>query len=350
VYRRFVAAHLEWLGSRLLRSGQYGATVGTVETVATVPVSRTYCLVYSLTSRVYADMSETIFVTGAAGTTGSELVRLLSDHGVDVRAGVHTPSDAPDFGEGVEVIAIDFDDRESLAAAFDGCSKLYLVTPFIPDPERLVESAVSAAAESGVEHIVRLSAIGADSDAILATRWHGAGESIVRDSGLAYTFIRPTFFMQNLLGQADAIAGGAFYNMVGADVPASHLDARDVARVAAAVLTEEGHEGRTYELTGPAALTFDDAAETLTAVLGHDVSYVRVSEADLRASLGEQGMPEQLVDAYVELMQWIDTGGAATVTSDVEDVTGASAGRFETFVRDHADALGTSDRRSPTPA
>lgn len=294
-------------------------------------------------------MSETIFVTGAAGTTGSELVRLLSSQGISVRAGVHTPSNAPDFGEGVEVVAIDFDDRDSLVEAFDGCSKLYLVTPFIPGHERLVEPAVSAATEAGIEHIVRLSGIGADSGGMLANQWHGAGESIVRDSGLAYTFLRPTFFMQNLLGQADAIAGGAFYNTVGADVPVSHLDARDVARVAAAVLTEEGHEGRAYELTGP-ALTFDEVAETLTAVLGHDVSYVRVSEADLRASLGEQGMPEQLVDAFVELMQWADTGDAATVTSDIEDVTGSPATSFETFVRDHVEAFGASDRKSPAPA
>jgi uncharacterized protein YbjT (DUF2867 family) len=292
-------------------------------------------------------MSETVFVTGAAGTTGSELVRLLADRGTPVRAGVHTPANAPGWSDDVEVVAIDFGDRASLVEAFAGASKLYLVTPFAADTAALVETAVGAAAEAGVAHVVRLSAVGADSPAMLPARWHRAAEDVVRESGLAYTFLRPTFFVQNLLLQADAIADGAFYNTVGPDVGISHVDARDVARVAATVLTEDGHEGAAYELTGPSSPTFAEIAATLSDVLGHDVQYVRISEADQREALAEMGMPGELIDAYVDLLAWADTGAADGVTTDVEDVTGVPATPFETFLRDHADTFRRSDRTPP---
>ncbi|AUV83597.1 hypothetical protein C2R22_19735 [Salinigranum rubrum] len=93
-------------------------------------------------------MSHTVFVTGVAGTTGRELVRLLAAADVDVRAGVHTPSKA-DFPESVDVRGIDFEDSESLRDAFDGVSKLYLLTPFVPHDTELVRAAVDAAVESG---------------------------------------------------------------------------------------------------------------------------------------------------------------------------------------------------------
>jgi uncharacterized protein YbjT (DUF2867 family) len=295
-------------------------------------------------------MSQTIFVTGAAGTTGSELVRLLSERGADVRAGVHTPSNAPDWGDSVEVVAIDFDDRESMVEAFTGCSRLYLVTPFSPDQVTLVENAVRAAQEAGIEHVVRLSAIGADAPEMLPARWHRDAEAVIEESGLDYTFLRPTFFMQNLLGQADAIAEGAFYNTVGETVALAHLDARDVARVAATVLTEGGHAGRAYELTGPTAMTSSEVATVLSDVLGHEVQYVQLSEADQRAALAEMGMPDRLVDAYVDLLDWADTGAAVETTTAIEQVTGAPATDFETFVRDHLSAFDVSDRASQAPA
>lgn len=294
-------------------------------------------------------MPETIFVTGAAGTTGSELVRLLSQRGVRVRAGVHTPSNAPDWGDDVEVVGIDLTDRDSLTEAFAGCSKLYLVTPFVPDQATLVENAVRAAEAAGVEHVVRLSAVGADAPAILPAQWHHDAEAVVRESDLASTFLRPTFFMQNLLAQADAIADGAFYNIVDPTVPVTHLDARDVSRVAAAALTDAAHEGMAYDLTGP-VMTFAEIASVLSDVLGHDVQYVRILEGDQRAALAEMGMPDPLVDAYVDLLEWADSGDAADVTTDVADVTGEAPTTFEAFVRDHAAAFGATDRTSPAAA
>jgi uncharacterized protein YbjT (DUF2867 family) len=282
-------------------------------------------------------MTDTVFVTGAAGTTGRELVRLLSDRDVDVRAGVHTPSKAGDFDESVDVRGIDFGVRGTLVDAFEGVSKLYLLTPFVPNGTEMVRTAVDAAVDAGVEHLVRHSALGAGSADFLPARWHREGEEIVEESGLAYTHVRPTAFTQNLLMQADAIRDGAFYGTV--SEPISHVDVRDVAAVAATVLTTEGHEGEAYHLTGPAALTYEEAATILSEVLGHDVQYVRVSEAEMRGSLAERGMPDELVDAFVELQAWFDAGNGREVFTDVEELTGVPATSFETFAADYADEL-----------
>jgi uncharacterized protein YbjT (DUF2867 family) len=282
-------------------------------------------------------MTDTVFVTGATGTTGRELVRLLGDRDVDVRAGVHTPSKADDFDAAVDVRGIDFGVRETLVDAFEGVSKLYLVTPFVPNGTEMVRTTVDAAVDAGVEHVVRHSALGAGSADVLPARWHREGEAVVEESGLAYTHVRPTAFMQNLLMQADAIRGGAFYGTV--SEPISHVDVRDVAAVAATVLTTEGHEGETYHPTGPAALRYEAVATVLSEALDHDVHYVQVSEADMRGSLAERGMSDELVDAFVELQRWFDAGNGREVFTDVEKLTGAPATSFETFAVDYADEL-----------
>lgn len=283
-------------------------------------------------------MSDTVFVTGAAGTTGRELVRLLAADGVDVRAGVHTPSKA-DFPATVDVRGIDFERPESLLDAFDGVSKLYLLTPFVPHGTEMVQTAVDAAVEAGVDHVVRHSALGAGDAEFLPAQWHRTGEQVVEESGLAYTHIRPTAFMQNLLMQADAIRQGAFYGTV--TEPVSHVDVRDVAAAASVVLTSptSEHDGEAYHLTGPTAVTYNDVAAMLSEALGHDVQYVEVSEADMRGSLAEQGMPPELVDAFVELQAWFEAGNGREVFPDVETLTGAPATPFETFTDDYADAF-----------
>jgi uncharacterized protein YbjT (DUF2867 family) len=283
-------------------------------------------------------MSDTVFVTGASGTTGRELVRMLTDRDVQVRAGVHTPATA-DFGPGVDVREIDLTDADSLRSAFDGVSRLYLLTPFVPDGTRMVRTAVDAAVETGVEYVVRHSALGAGTADFLPARWHREGEEAVEESGLAYTHLRPTAFMQNLLMQAGAIGDGAFYGTV--TEPISHVDARDVAAVAAAVLTgePESHAGEAYHLTGPAALTYEEVASELSDALGRDVRYVQVSEADMRGSLAERGMPAELVDAFLELQAWFDAGNGREVYPDVEAITGVAATPFGTFAADYAEAF-----------
>jgi uncharacterized protein YbjT (DUF2867 family) len=144
--------------------------------------------------------------------------------------------------------------------------------------------------------------------------------------------------MQNLLGEASTVATeGAIYNPVGE--PVAHVDARDVARVAAAVLTEQGHAGEAYPVTGPEAVTWGDVADVLSEILDRDVEHVQVSMDDARAALTERGMPEALVEGYVGLLEWFDAGGGAEVYATVEELTGTPARSVRQFVADHASAF-----------
>jgi uncharacterized protein YbjT (DUF2867 family) len=285
-------------------------------------------------------MPETVLVTGAAGTTGSALVNELLETDVHVRAGVHSRESAAALPDTADVVEIELAERDTLDAAFDGVDRAYLLTPFVPDQTPLVENLVNAAAAADVAHLVRHSALGAGSDdpSYSLAANHTAAEGIVESSGIDYTHVRPTAFMQNLLGEAGTIADeGAIYNPVGE--PVAYVDARDVARVARVVLTEAGHAGEAYPVTGPEAVTWGEVAAVLSDVLDRDVSHVQVSIDDARTGLADAGMPETLIEGYVGLLEYFDAGGGAEVYQTVEELTGTPARTVREFVEDHVSAF-----------
>jgi len=284
-----------------------------------------------------------ILVTGATGTTGGATVQALADAGVEARALVRDPSKftAP---AGIEVVTGSFDNAASLDAALDGVSHAYLVLPASPEQVELETAFVDAAARAGVEHLVLLSVIGADdegSEALRFGRAHRAAEKAVRESGLQWTFLRPNGFLQNYLGQAASIAGqGVFYSALTAGAAVSHVDARDIGEVAAKALSEPGHAGQAYALTGPEALTDDDIAARLSAVLGRTVEHVTIPpEAQREAMLG-MGIPEWTVDGLGELYAFYETGIAGGVAPDIERVLGRPARSVDDFAADHRAAFG----------
>lgn len=283
-------------------------------------------------------MTETVLVTGATGTTGGALVHQLTDHDVMVRAGVHFRDSAGDLTDAAdEIIEIDMNDPETLSPAFDGVDRAYLLTPFVPDQTPLVENLVEAAVAAEVTHLVRHSALGAgrtEPPHSLAAN-HSMAEEIVTGAGVATTVVRPTSFMQNLFNDAESVREqGTIYNPVGE--PVALVDARDVAAVAAAVLTGDGHDGEAYPVTGPEAITYADAAAALSEELGRDIEHVQVGMDDARGGMLDAGMPEDLVNLYVDLLEWYEAGGGADVHSTVEDLTGSPGRSIETFVADYA--------------
>jgi hypothetical protein len=162
--------------------------------------------------------------------------------------------------------------------------------------------------------LVKFSAIGAHPPASFTFgRQHGQSERLIMDSGVAFTFVQPNFYMQNLLWSADTIkARGEFYGTLGA-TPASHVDARDIARVVAAALTEpiDRHAERVHLVTGPAALTFAQMAETFSSVLGQSVRYVDLTDEQLKAGLLASGQPNWQATALVELNTYARQGLAS---------------------------------------
>jgi uncharacterized protein YbjT (DUF2867 family) len=282
-----------------------------------------------------------IVVTGSTGNVGGPLIAELAAMGVPTRALVHTPEKAGVVEqEGVEVMVGDFGAPETLDAALEGAERAFLLTPPDPRQPEWEKNFVEAAERTGVRHVVKLSAQGADADSPMRIgRIHSACERLLKESDMAWTFLRPSLFMQTTLAYAGQVAAeGRFYAPL-AEAKTSMIDARDVAAVAARALTEDDHEGQVHELTGPEAISHRDIAETLSAVLGRPVEHVEVSIEDARGSMVGMGMPEWLAEAVAELFEVRQEGYFAGVTNTVAGITGREPRSYEEFARDHKGAF-----------
>jgi uncharacterized protein YbjT (DUF2867 family) len=276
-----------------------------------------------------------ILVTGATGHTGSLIVHRLRDRGVEVRALVRDVGRAASLKAGGAEVAIgDLDDPASLPAAVKGVDRIYLVTWNGETAERQRKNLIDAARRSGNPHIVVGGALG---PASRIGQQIDATNRYLQASGLPWTILQPTFFMQNLMGAKATIAQGAIYWDLGnGQLPA--IDLRDIADCAAAVLSGDGHAGQSYDLTGPQAISAGDMAAVFSDELNHAVTYVPVStEAanDWRVSLG---YPRWIAEGFGELMSGFAADWAADRTTDnVRRLSGHAARPFAQFVRDHRD-------------
>ena len=284
-----------------------------------------------------------ILVTGATGKVGSELVRLLAEQGAPARALIHTPDKAAPIQRlGLETAVGDFGKPDTLDAAMTGCDQLFLLSPPNPRQPEQEQHVIDAAKRAGVAHVVKQSVPWADDPdtKLVFSRWHGQIEQHLAQSGLAYTLLRPNNFMQNFLMSAQPVAEqGMLYGMTG-EGRVAFIDTRDVAAVAAEVLTSPGHQGTSYTLTGPEALTAAEVAERLSAATGRQVRYVDLGPDAFRQALAGAGLPGWLVDGVVEGNTMLAAGHAATVTDQVAKVTGRSPRTFAEFAADHRPAFG----------
>lgn len=277
-----------------------------------------------------------ILVTGATGTIGSQVVEQLLEAGASVRVAVRTPSKAAALeARGAEVVAYDLEKGVGVEAAFVGIERAFLLTPFVPGLEALTGRAIAAAKGSGVAHVVKLSAVGADpeSEAWLP-RSHGLGDVAAAESGLSYTVVRPTFFQDNVFNfSADTIRGeGTFYG-ASAHKPTAYVSTRDVAAVVVqALLHPEAHTQKTYDLTGGEAITDDQLAGLLSEAMGKTVTYTDVSLEQYGAALRSSGTPEPFVEAFVALENVKAQGWAATVSPHVSEVLGRAPETYAAFI------------------
>ena len=282
-----------------------------------------------------------ILITGATGNNGRELVRQLAAAGQRVRALVRNPAKAADHkGPNVELAVGDFDQPATLDAALRDVEKAFLLTPVAEHFVEWQSAFIEAAQRAEVKHLVKFSGMGADSGAkVELLRLHDETDNLLRNSGVSFTILQPNSFHQNILSAADTIrTQGAFYWPL-KDAAQSTVDVRDINAVATRVFTSPGHEGKTYVITGPEALTFQQAAEKLSAVLGRDIQYVDVPLSAAADGMRKSGMPEWNVRALGELLGYFASGAAATVTDTVPRLLGRPAISFEQFVQDHRAAF-----------
>ncbi|MGW6270459.1 NAD(P)H-binding protein [Streptomyces sp. NPDC055060] len=264
-----------------------------------------------------------ILVLGATGKTGRRLVARLRDQGRAVRA-------ASRSGE----TRFDWTDRATWAPALDGVSALYLVGPPTPEP---IADFVDQAAAAGVRRFVILSGRGVEVFGDSFEPSMAEAERVVRAAGVDWTVIRPNNFSQNF--DEDIFAGplraGRLALPVG-DVPEPFIDAEDIAEVAAALLTEDGHTGRTYELSGPRALSFADAVAELADAWGRPMRFEHITADAYVAELTADGVPAATARALADVLAWLADGHNAPPTTGVRDVLGREARDFSVYAKSTA--------------
>jgi uncharacterized protein YbjT (DUF2867 family) len=272
----------------------------------------------------------TILVSNANGKVGQEVVRALIAKGEPVRVGARDLAKARAEFPRAEIVALDFAKPETLGSAVAGARAVFAATPYpvLPAGELAL---IDAAKAAGVPLFVKMGAAGAE---LNPAGPHAVAEAAVKASGLAYTLLRPTFFMQNYATlSAGSVRAGVIYEPA-ADGASSFVDTRDIADVAVAALTQPDHQGKTYTLTGPAALTRAHVATEISRAIGREVKYVAVDDAALRA--GMAGAPESLIELMSALFALVRQGLTAGMSPDVETVLKRPARTFAEFAKDYA--------------
>jgi len=279
-----------------------------------------------------------ILITGASGNVGKEVLKQVAATGAKVRAAFQTVTKAAAAPSGVEIASMDYNKPETLQASLKGIERVFLVAPPTPNLPALERKAIDEIKQSGVRHVVKLSAMGGR-DAIFP-RQHADSEDYIKSSGVAYTFLRPNGFMQNFVTYNGATINtqNAFYGSQG-DGEVSHIDLRDIAAVAVKTLTEDGHQGKAYTLTGPEALSNARVAEILSEDTGREIRYVDLPAEQFKQALLGAGLPEWSANALVDLQQFYRRGSASAVTRDVEQLLGRKPISFEQFSRDYAQSF-----------
>jgi uncharacterized protein YbjT (DUF2867 family) len=280
-------------------------------------------------------MSRTILITGATGNVAATILPHLTGKSVTVRALVRDPAKGEKLG--VETVQGDLEYHHTLPAAFAGADTVVIIHPPGPRAPAQSSNALWAAKQAGVKRVVRLSAIGAGYDApTINGRLHGLSDHEVAASGLAYTIIKPHFFLQNLLGSAPQIAkdGKLFYGMGDGKLPM--IDVRDIGEFFARVLLTDGHDGKTYTITGPSAVTFHELAAALSRATGKPVTYIPVPTQAAAQGMKASGMDDWMVGMMVDYMNAYARSWASEVTPDFQHIVGRPARSVDDFARDFA--------------
>ncbi len=277
-----------------------------------------------------------IIVLGATGTIGSHLVRLLSQRGTAVTAISRHPAKGVNL-PGVTWVEADLSDRTALPDVLAGGERLFLLTGNTEDMVRLQKNALRAARHARIRHVVKLSALGAsDHSKSVVGLWHYNVERELRDSGLAWTILRPHHFMQNLLDQKAAIAREGVVRSPSGEGKIPFVDTRDVAEVAAEVLTSMGHEEATYTLTGPEARSYREATNILAEVFGRPLTYLPETDDEAWARLRAAGQPPWLAAGLLAIAGYQRAGGPTEALTDtVERITGRPPRTLRQFALDY---------------
>ncbi|MFC9814109.1 SDR family oxidoreductase [Streptomyces virginiae] len=272
-----------------------------------------------------------ILVTGATGNIGSALVRELRACGAGPLRGLTRDASRAALPEGVEAAQGDFAVPESLGPTLDGVRAMFLVSRLGPDADVL-----TAARRSGVEHVVLVSSITVQTHPHLgAAEENLTVERLLEGSGMAWTILRPTQFASNAMMWAPSIRGGETVRAPYADTGLPTIHPADIASVARVALTEPGHQGRTYALTGPEPVTARQQVGAIAAALGRDVPFAEISRREARARMAAV-FGEEAADAVLDVSGGDVNDELLEVRDTVSRVTGAPGRSFRQWAEENA--------------
>jgi uncharacterized protein YbjT (DUF2867 family) len=278
-----------------------------------------------------------LLITGATGNIGRELIPLLLESGQSIRVLVRDERKVAHLEPRVERCVGDLDRPETLLPAVQGVERIFLVTYQTQQDINLLE----AAKRAGVQQIVKLSTLEAAEHKIKVGKWHFERETLIRASGIDGTFLRPGMFMSNSIEWwADSIRSQASVFFPGGKKGrVAPIDPRDVAAVAALALTQSGHHGQAYTLTGRELFTIGEMVQVISRVLGKPVQYVSIPPIAAKLFMLKTGMDKALVNALMEMLATLRRDEGALVTDAFERLTGRPPRTFEAWCREHATAF-----------
>jgi len=280
-------------------------------------------------------MRPRILVMGATGEVGGRVLRGLGERGEAATGASRDPGGAASRAGGAWV-ELDLERPATFGPALEGVDRLFMVArPGDDDPEVTAAPLLDAARAAGLSRVVSLTAIGVDQEPEFGLR---RVELLAEASGLEFTHLRPNFFMQIFAAPPllpGILATGALRLPTG-DARLSYVDTRDIADVAVASLTGEGHGGRAWTLTGPESLHHDDVARALSEASGTDIRYEALTEAEASAQMADAGLSPARVERLLGFYRRVRAGFAAPVHDDIERVLGRPPRPFAGFAADWA--------------
>ena len=280
-------------------------------------------------------MSSPILVIGALGNVGAEVVKHLLNAGVKVRASdMSEEKIKARFGSSVEAVRFDFTDPKTYEATFKGVEKMFLLRPpHITNIKRDMHPSINAAKRAGVKHVVFLSLIGIESAKYVP---HYKVETYLKEVNLQTTFLRCSFFMQNLstTHRQEIKERNEIFVPVG-KAKTSFIDARDIGAVAAVALTQTGHGNKKYDLTGSEALDYWQVTKILSEVLRREIQYKNPNPVYFLIETMQRGTPFMFALVMMGLYTSTRFGMAEPITTEVEKLTGRKPISFQEFANDY---------------
>jgi len=281
-------------------------------------------------------MTHTILVTGATGTVGNEVVKELLNKDVKIKVGVRDVSKLQNepWVNQVELVTLDYGQAETIKNALVNVDKLFLLTPPGTCGEKeIAESVLEQSEQQGLQHIVRLSSMGADEHNIFRNQY--AADTFLLASGIDYTALKANSFMQNFYNYLTSIKEQQKIIEPAGDGKTSFIDARDIAAVAAIVLTEPGHTNQIYELTGGEALTYYQVADLFTEILGKEIVYQPLSNQEYLSVKAAEGIPAEFSERFTQFFQMVRNDEYARVSPVVERMLARPPTTLKQFISDY---------------